>query len=426
VLIVGALVALLYSPLSPFRIPQSAIRNQEALPLPDKPSIVVLPFVNISGDPEQDYFSDGITEELIASLSQLSEVFVISRNSAFFYKGKAVKIPDVSKELGVKYVLEGSVRKDADQVRIIVQWIAAATDHHLWSERYDRPLKDIFALQSEIAQKIVTTLKLQFPLREQRVLERKTTDNIEAYDYFLRGAAYNWRLTKETNLQARQMFEKAIEVDPQYALACASLGWMYLNSWFFQWSPEPQTLEQAFALGQKALALDDSLPEAYLFLSNVSLYKRQHEQAITAAERCIALAPSRGECYWILANVSGFAGRPAEAIAMAEKSLRLDPLAPVNSFTILGNAYRLMGQYEKAIAAYNEALRHMPNYLFPHAGLAAVYSEIGREEEAKAEAAEVLRINPYYSLEGRKERLPYKDPAQTERFLAALRKAGLK
>jgi adenylate cyclase len=216
-LIGGALVTLLYPSFLPLRTPQSEIRNQEALPLPDKPSIVVLPFVNMSGDPEQEYFSDGLTEDLTSALSRLSSLFVISRNSASTYKGKAVKVQEVSKEMGVQYVLEGSVRKADGQVRVTAQLIDATQDHHLWTERYDRPLKDIFTLQDEIVQKIVTTLKLQLTLREQGYLVRKTTNNLEAYDYFLRGREYSSRGTKETNVQARQMYERAIELDPQYA-----------------------------------------------------------------------------------------------------------------------------------------------------------------------------------------------------------------
>src|SRR5712691_5617321 len=195
-----------------------------ALPLPDKPSIVVLPFNNMSKDPEQDYFSDGITEDITSSLSKISSLFVIARNSAFTYKGKAVKVQDVSKELGVRYVLEGSVRKADNQVRITAQLIDATTGGHLWSERYDRPLKDIFALQDEIVQKIVTTLKLQLTLWEQGVLVRKTTDNLEAYDAFLRGMESMNRNTKESVAQARQMFEKARELDPKYAEAYAFLS----------------------------------------------------------------------------------------------------------------------------------------------------------------------------------------------------------
>src|SRR5882672_1269158 len=215
-----------------------------ALPLPDKPSIVVLPFVNMSEDPKQDYFSDGLTEDLTSDLSKISSLFVIARNSAFTYKGKAVKVQDVSKELGVRYVLEGSVRRADNQVRITAQLIDATTGGHLWSERYDRPLQDIFALQDEVVRKIVTTLKLQLTLQEQGILVRKATDNLEAYDYYLRGVEYYNSVTKETNAQARQMFEKALELDPKYAEAYAFLGGTYLREWILQWSQDSQALEQ--------------------------------------------------------------------------------------------------------------------------------------------------------------------------------------
>jgi adenylate cyclase len=193
----------------------------------------------MSGDPTQEYFSDGITEEITAALSRFSSLFVIARTSAFTYKGKAVKVQDVSKEMGVRYVLEGSVRKANEQVRIIVQLIDATTGEHLWAEHYDRPLKDIFAVQDEIVQKIVTTLKLQLALQEQGFQMRKRTDNLEAYDSFLRGVEHRWRNTKEAVAQARQMFEKAVMLDPQYAEAHAALGGAYSIEWIWRWSADP-------------------------------------------------------------------------------------------------------------------------------------------------------------------------------------------
>ncbi|HEV8711803.1 MAG TPA: adenylate/guanylate cyclase domain-containing protein [Candidatus Binatia bacterium] len=233
-LIGGGLVTLLYPSLQTLRIPQSSIRNQEALPLPDKPSIVVLPFVNMSGDPDQEYFSDGITEDLTSDLSQTSSLFVIARNSSFTYKGKAVKVQDVSRELGVRYVLEGSVRKAGNQVRISAQLIDATTGGHLWSGRYDRELRDIFAVQDEIGQKIVTALKVTLTPDEQERFRRAPTNNLEAYNYYLRGMEYAWHLTKETIAQARQMFEKAIALDPQYAAAYAMLSRTYSLDWIWQ------------------------------------------------------------------------------------------------------------------------------------------------------------------------------------------------
>ena len=235
-LIFGTLLTVRYLPgLLPNTQPLAP--NTQPLPLPDKPSLVVLPFANISNDPSQDYFSDGITEDITTDLSRLSSLFVISRNTAFFYKGKAVKLPDLSKELGVQYVLEGSVRRADGQVRITAQFIDATQDRHLWAERYDRPLKDIFAVQDEIVRKIVTTLKLQLTLMEQGYIVRKSTENLEAYDYYLRGVESLWRgwreTRKEANIQARQLFEHATELDPTYAEAYSLLGGTYYFDWFF-------------------------------------------------------------------------------------------------------------------------------------------------------------------------------------------------
>jgi adenylate cyclase len=318
------------------------------------------------------------------------------------------------------------VLKSEDQVRITAQLIDATRDHHLWTERYDRPLKNIFALQDEIVQKIVTTLKLQLSLLEQGWLLRKTTDNLEAYDYYLHGWEYAGRLTKEANAQARQMYEKAIELDPQYAEAYQALGWTYLGELINQWSQGPQILDQAFASAQKAVALDDSLPIAHMTLGEVYLYRKQHEQAIAEAERAFALEPNNADSHVILADILTYVGRPEETITLMEKAMRLNPRAPLIYLFVLGRAYRLTGRHEEAIATFRKSLGRNPNYLFTHFQLTGIYSELGRDEEARAEAAEVLRLNPNFSLETWKQLAPFKDPTIIERWLAAAHKAGLK
>ena len=396
------------------------------LPLPNKPSLAVLPFTNMSSDPEQEYFSDGLTEDLITDLSRLSGLFVIARHSTFTYKGTAVKVQEVSRDLGVQYVLEGSVRKAGERVRITAQLIEAPTGHHLWAERYDRPLQDIFALQDELVQKIVTTLKLQLTLWEQGHLVRKTTTNLEAYDYYLRGVECFYRSTQETTAQARQLYEQALALDPQYAAAYARLGGTYARGWVLQWDQDPQALEQAFALTQKAVALDDSLPLAYGVLSAVLVWQKHHDQAIAAAERAVALDPNDAEGYARLGDILNLAGRPEEAIVMVEKAMRLNPRSPVLYSFYLGHAYCLTGRYEEALAVLKGVLPRNPDVLAAHLFLATIYSELGREAEARAEVAEVLRISPSYSLEVYRQRLPYKDPAVLEHQLVALRKAGLK
>jgi adenylate cyclase len=402
-----------------------------ALALPDKPSLIVLPFVNISNDPQQEYFSDGITEDITADLSKISSLFVIARTSAFTYKGKVAKVQDISREMGVRYVLEGSIRKAEEQVRITAQLIDATTGYHLWSERYDRPLKDIFALQDEIVQKIVLALKVQLTPEEHERFQRAPTNNLEAYDFLLRGqeayfrAAYERK--KEANAQAQQMYQKAIELDSQYAGAYAGLGQTHWLDWVYGWNTDyAQSLERASELGQRAVALDDSLSLPHLILGQVYLWKKQYEQAITEAERAIALDPNNADGYVTLGDILVNAGQPEEGVELTEKAMRLNPHYPPLYLVELGWAYYRAGRYEEALAPLKKVLTLTPNLTPAHWTLAACYAELGRLEEARAEVAAVLRLNPNASLEGLKQNLPFHDPVALERFLAALRKAGLR
>ncbi|MBI3797660.1 MAG: tetratricopeptide repeat protein, partial [Deltaproteobacteria bacterium] len=347
--------------------------GSQSLPLPDKPSIVVLPFDNMSGDSGQDYFSNGITEVLTSDLSRISSLFVIARNTAFTYKGKATNVQAIGKELGVRYVLEGSVQRAGEQVRIIAQLVDTTTDAHVWSERYDRPVKDIFALQDEIVQSIVTTLKLQLSVWEQEISVRKRTDNLEAYDYLLRGIESFWRFTKEANAQAQQMFEKALVLDPQYAEVYARLGFAYYLDWQFQWKSDPKNLEQAFALAQRAITLDDSLPVAHRVLGLLYLMRAQYEQAMTEAERIIALDPNSADGYVLLGDTLNFAGRSEEAVGVVEKALRLNPHAFPTYFNSLAAAYLLTDRYAEAIAALKQVLNRSPNFLWSHTNLAVCF-----------------------------------------------------
>jgi tetratricopeptide (TPR) repeat protein len=266
------------------------------------------------------------------------------------------------------------VLKSGDQLRINAQLIDAMTGYHLWSQRYDRPLKDIFALQDEIVQQIVTTLKLQLSFWEQGILVRKTTDSLEAYDYFLRGAEYYLRLTKETNVQARQMYEKAITLDSQYAAAYALLGWTYYVDWTFHWRRDPQTLERALALAHKAIALDDSLPVAHALLGVVYAQRQQYDQAIAEGERAIALDPNNANAYVWQVDALMFAGRPAEALQRMEQAMRLNPRPPPYYLFSLGWAYLLTGRYAEAVATLQEALNRNPNHLGGLANLASSYA----------------------------------------------------
>src|SRR5438093_3756548 len=298
------------------------------LALPDKPSIAVLPFVNMSGDPEQEYFSDGITEDLITDLSKLSGLFVISRNSVFLYKGKAVKPEQVSQELGVQYVLEGSVRKAGGRVRITAQLVDATTSYHLWADRYDRDLQDIFAVQDEVTRKIVAALQVKLTEGEQQRMGHTPTNNLEAYEYFLRGLEFHAHRTQEANGQARQMFERAIALDPNFAAAYAWLGRTYVLDWFHRWSQDPQVLERAVALAGQAIALNESLPGAYQTLGYIYMAKKQYDQAVVEAEKAVALDPNDADAVLTLGEVLSCVGRSQEAMEFVEKAMRLNPHYP--------------------------------------------------------------------------------------------------
>ncbi len=398
-----------------------------ALPLPDKPSIAVLPFTNLSGDPQQEYFSDGITGDLITALSRLPDLFVIARTSSFTYKGKAVKVQEISRQLGVKYILEGSVHKVSDKVRITAQLVDATTGADFWAQHYDRPVQDIFALQDEIVRSIVTTLKLQLNLRERGLLTvSKQTDNLEAFDDFLRGWAYFWSFTKEGNAKARQMFEKAIELDPKYADAYSSLGENYLWGWFAQLSQDPKSLDRASQLAQQAVALDDSLPNAHILLSNTYLIKRQYEQAIAEADRAIDLDPNSGPAYGALANIMDESGKPAEAIGFAEKAIRQDPNARYTYLFNVGWSYTQMKRYAESIPILKLYLAHYPNNFAARGNLIIDYIELGREQEARAEAAELMRTSPKFSIDGLALRSAQADQVYQNRLYADMRKAGVK
>jgi len=394
--------------------------------LTDKPSVAVLPFENMSGDAGQEYFSDGITEDLITGLSKLSGLFVIARNSVFAYKGKTLKPAQVSRELGVRYLLEGSVRKAGNRVRITAQLVDATTGYHVWAERYDRELKDVFALQDEVTQKIVRVLAVKLTVPEKGRLGRAPTRNLEAYDDVLRGLEYHRRTTKEANADARKMFARAVELDPEYAMAYAALGWAHLQAWQFQWSRDPETLQRAFELAQQAIAHDDSLAGPHSLLGQVYLWRKEHERAIAQAERAVALAPNGADGYETLAEVLAWSGRAEEAIGYIKQAMRLDPQYPFFYLWTLGHAYYLTGRNDEAIATLKKVVERNPNFVAAHAFLAVLYSEGGLEQEARAEGGAAARLSPQASLESLRQIVPYKNEKDLERFLAAMRTVGLK
>jgi adenylate cyclase len=405
---------------------EPASLDKMAFPLPDKPSIAVLPFANLTGDPQQEYLSDGITEEIITALSKVPFLFVIARNSAFSYKEKPVKIRQVAEELGVRYVLEGSFRRVGDRVRITTQLIDAIKGHHLWAERYERELKDIFTLQDEITLKVLWALEVKLTEGEQGTMHRKVTDNLEAYLKSLQAMAYFEPPNEDNNLLARQMAEEAMALDPEYARPYRILALTYVGDVLFGTSKSPKSsMAQALELAQKAISLDKSDPCGYETLSFIYLIKRQHDRAIVEAERAIALDPNGADARYRLGQGLIWAGRPEEAAASLERAIRMNPLAPATYFLNLGRAYRDSGRYEEAIGEFRKAIKRSPDNFYAHFGLAAAYSLAGRDEEARVEVAEVLKIYPKASLVGSAKNLLYRNKADTDRIIVAMRKAGL-
>jgi adenylate cyclase len=403
-----------------------ASREKMAFPMPDKPSIAVLPFVNMSDDPKQDYFSDGITEEIITALSKVPNLFVIARNSTSTYKGKAVMVKQVSEELGVRYVVEGSVRKTGDRVRIAAQLIDALTGHHLWAERYDRELRDIFALQDEITMKIITALQMKLTSGEMVRVIAKGAKNIDAFIKYLQAVDLWTRLTKEANAQAKKLLEEAIALDPEYPGPYIGLAKTHgMDVWFGTTASPDRSLARAFELAQKAISLDDSNGAAYSILSFVYGMKRQYDKAIAESERAVSLDPNSAESFMRLGLMLTWGGRAEEGIPYMQNAMRLNPFPPSNYFTNLAHVYRESGHHEEAIEAAKKALQREPNNQFAFTCMAVSYIRLGREKEARAAAAEVLRINPKFSLESYAKILPFTKPV-ADRVVEDLRKAGLK
>ena len=393
----------------------------------EKPSIAVLAFDNMSGDPKQEYFSDGITEQIISSLAKVPQLLVIARNSTFTYKGKPIKVQKIAKELGVRYVLEGSVQKSGDRVRITAQLIDAKTGNHIWSENYDRDLKDIFALQDEITMKIITAVQVELTAGEVARGRAKGTDNRQAYDKYLKALKLLHNFTKEGLHQIRKELDEVILLDPNWSMPYAFQSWTHIMDMWMRWSTSPlQSMQMAEELGQKAVSLDDENAAAHGQLCSVYLMKRQHEKSVDEGKRAIELGPNMFQAYDNLGRALIFIGKPEEAILLFETSIRLNPLPDETPYLLLGVAYRDLGKYDKAITACEKGLSISPDSMYLHFCLASTYSLAGREKEASAETAEVLRINPMFSLEHWSRIIPYKNQADRDRIVDAMRKAGLK
>ncbi|MFC1880300.1 tetratricopeptide repeat protein [Thermodesulfobacteriota bacterium] len=401
--------------------------DKMALPLPEKPSIAVLPFDNMSGDPEQDYIADGFTENIITGLSQIPAMFVIARNSVFTYKGKPVKVKQVSEELGVKYVLEGSIQKVGDRLRVNAQLIDAFKGHHLWAERYDRDLKDLFNLQDELTLKIAGSLEQKLTRGETRG-NRYKTDSFEAWSHVVKGFSLLDRGTMGDILKARKHFEKAVNLDPDYAYAWNLLAWTYANA--SRWSESPgESIKRSIDLAQKAAALGENQEGIHSLMNRIYRLQGKYDEAIAEGKKSVALAPNSARAHIFLAASLHYGGRPEEAIVHAKKAMRLEPYYPAWFLSNLAGPYEMVGRYEEANAIWKQFLERALKGEFPpiyvHERLVIGYVRLGRMEEAHAHATEILKIKPDYTVGFYRKARSYKDKAYLENSVALLRKAGL-
>jgi len=399
-----------------------------AFPLPSKPSIGVLSFTNMSGDPKEDFFGDGIAEEIITALSKSPKLFVIARNSTFVYKGKPVSIKQVAEELGVQYVLEGSFRKTDDKVRITAQLIDALSGHHLWAERYDRDLKDVFAVQDEITVKITSALNVKLTDGEIALMLGKSTKNLEAYLKLIQARESMLQGNKENIALSRKLTEEAISLDPQCAMAYGLMASIYFYDVFLSPSQSPgESTAKGIEMAQKSIALDKNLAWPHGALVTLYVLKKDYDKALSEGEIALALEPNSALSYMFLGQGLFFSSRYDEAIAAFEKAIRLSPFPPPAVLRGLGYALRDVGRYEEAVAVFKKLLQKWPDHIMGQVGLAATYSMMGRDAEARAQAKEILRIDPNFSLDTFSKRpLSVKNKADHDRYIDALRKAGLK
>ena len=410
--------------------PKATIAPKPPLPtsaLPDKTSIAVLAFNNMSGDPEQEYFSDGISEDIITDLSKLSELQVIARNSSFTYKGKPVDVTQVGRELGVRYVLEGSVRKAGNRVRVTGQLIDAASGAHVWADRFDRDLTDIFAVQDELTQEIIGALKIKLTASEKALMAVVGTKNVEAHDLFLKGRELVSGNKRDRNMfaEANTCLRRAIELDPNYAGPYAALGWAYIMDFQNLWSDTPQTsMDQAERLIGEAIARDDKDPFVHYVAALHSLWKKDYGRWADEADRALALNPNYGNAHLARGLVYVYTGEPAKGIPYIERAIRLDP-AQQQYRHFLGTAYLVAGNYEAAAAILKERIAITPTTDLSRALLASAFGHLGRLDEARQMWRELKEIDPRYSHTDHFARLPFKDPADAEKFTEGLRKAGL-
>jgi len=399
--------------------------DKPPLPLPDKPSIAVLPFENMSGDPEQKYFSDGFTEHIITSLSKVPYIFVIARQSSFSFRDKQMTVQQIAKELGVRYILEGSIQRSGERLRITAQLIDATSGHHIWAENYDRKLKDIFVLQDEIAMNIMAGLQVNIAQQSLGRSSSIQTKNLKAYEKFLKGWELHFRKTEEDSLHARKIFKEAIALDPEYGAPYVMLGHTHLDDiMYWRTKDRAKSLQTADQLAQKAIELTGQNDFNLRLLSVIFMLRRQYDKAIIEIQKAIELSPNSAHAYFVYGTVLRFSGRNYEAIPIFKKAIRLNPVTPIAYLNMLAWAYFYIEQYEEAIPLWNRTIELNPDYLFAYQGLIGAYQMSGDEIKARESVAEILRIRPTYSMEMVKK-FTIKDIERKKRVLEAYRKAGI-
>jgi adenylate cyclase len=388
-----------------------------------KPSIAVLPLVNMSGDPEQEFFADGLTEDIITELSRFHDLLVISRNSTFVYKGKAVKVQEVAREFGVDYVLEGSVRKAGDRIRVTVQLIDAETDRHIWAERFDRELEDIFAIQDEMTRAIVATLQGRVEAATHDRAKRKPTDNMVAYECVLAAKVLHHRSTRADNAQAQELLDRALALDPNYAHAHAWKACVLGQTWVYDWCGDRDaTFQQVAAELEVSLALDDNDSDVHRILAALNLNRDDHDKAAYHQERALALNPNYDLVVVQQGELLTWLGRPEEGIDWIRKAMRLNPYHPERFWSHLGRACYCAEKYAEAAEAFSRLTR--PDHTH-HAFLAATFAQMGNAVAAAAHAAEVLKREPKFSVAAYLGTQHYKYDVDRKRHEAGLLKAGL-
>jgi adenylate cyclase len=427
VLVGAAAMTMWLRPWAPTVAP-AAVENM-AFPLPDKPSVAVLPFDNLSGDPGQDHMADGLTEDIIAALSQVSGLFVIARNSTFVYKGTPVKVQRVAEDLGIRYVLEGSIQKSGERVRITAQLIDALSGNHLWAERYDREYEDIFALQDEITGRIVVALRIELTEGEQARVHLRHTRSLEAWNLFNEGIEHFYRMNRTDNAIAREFFNKSIQADHRYALAYALVAWTHWQDAFQGWSSDrDHSFARATSLAEKARALDHELPDVYALLGAVHLFKGEYEEAVASGEKAVALNPNHATNTALLAMILHNAGRSKEAIAKFNTAMRLSPYYATWILESLGFSYLDAGQPDEALLALQTFIDREPAAVHvghAHIGRALAYDALGRDAEARAEVASAIEADAGVSLADFARHSLHRDRAGLEKALATLRRLGM-